>query len=50
MAENLKATIYNKRIPIPNVTIDIEWANLGTGAYCWYENDQITYGNNYGAL
>lgn len=50
MAENLRTTTYNDGTPIPNVTSINEWANLSTGAYSWYDNNQITYGNAYGAL
>jgi len=50
MAENLKVTKYNDGNSIPNITSDGEWLNLSTGAYCWYENDEATYGNAYGAL
>ena len=50
MAENLKTTKYNDGTAIPNVTYDTSWANLTTGAYCWYNNDAPTYKNMYGAL
>lgn len=50
MAENLKATKYNDGSDIPNVTEDIEWFNLKTGAYCWYNNDASANKNIYGAL
>ncbi len=48
-AENLKTTHYRNGDPIPNVTDNTAWANLTTGAYCWYNND---IGNKpiYGAL
>jgi uncharacterized protein (TIGR02145 family) len=50
MAENLKVTHYRNGDPIPNVTGDIDWANLTTGAYCAYDNDENnadTYGYLY---
>ena len=65
MAENLKTIHYNDGNPIPNVTNDVEWANMPTaawvgtelpltyvtyGAYCWYNNETDTYGNDYGIL
>lgn len=50
MAENLKTTSYNDGSNIPNVTGDIEWMDLTTGAYCWYNNQETTYKNTYGAL
>jgi len=50
MKENLKVTHYNDGIAIPPVTDNTAWGNLTTPAYCWYNNDQATYGNTYGAL
>lgn len=49
-AENLKTTKYNNGTPIPNITDNTEWAELSTGAYAWYNNDEATYKNAYGAL
>gem|GEM_PF-228116 len=49
MAENLKVTHYNNGDIIPIIT-DNTWINLTTGAMCWYENDEATYTNPYGAL
>jgi len=50
MAENLKTTTYNDGTPIPNVTDNTEWSNLSSGAYCWYNNNETTYKDSYGAL
>jgi len=50
LAENLKTTKYNDGSKITLVTDNNSWANLFTEAYCWYNNDQLTYGNTYGAL
>jgi uncharacterized protein (TIGR02145 family) len=50
MAENLKTTRYNDSTSIPLVTDGTAWAGLSTPAYCWYNNDEITYKNTYGAL
>jgi uncharacterized protein (TIGR02145 family) len=50
MAENLKTTKYNDGTDIPNVTDNTEWENLSTGAYAWYDNDQASNGDTYGAL
>jgi len=50
MAENLQATKYCDGTNIPNVTNDTEWRGLITGAYCWYNNDESSYKNIYGAL
>ena len=63
MAENLRTSRYNDGYLIPNVTSAVEWSELcytiqnedgevpaGIGAYCWYDNDSITYENEYGKL
>lgn len=50
MAENLKVTNYNNGDSIPNVTDDVEWSNLTSGAYCDYNNEpdnSATYGKLY---
>ncbi|MBN1999215.1 hypothetical protein JW935_16775 [candidate division KSB1 bacterium] len=49
MAENLKVTKYRNGDPIPNVTSNSEWANLTTGAYCNYDNND-SYVSTYGRL
>jgi len=49
IVENLKVTKYNDGTTIPNVTDNTEWANLTTGAYCNYDNDQSNVAI-YGAL
>ncbi len=50
MAENLRTTKYNDGSIILNVTGNTEWHNSVTGAYCWFNNDEITYKTTYGAL
>ena len=50
MAENLKVTKYRNGEIIPNVSDNIEWSNLSSGAYTWYQNDYDTKGEYYGAL
>jgi uncharacterized protein (TIGR02145 family) len=50
MAENLRTTAYNDGTPIPNVTGFGDWQGLSTGAYAWYDNDEATNKNLYGAL
>jgi len=50
MQENLKTTQYNDETSIPLVTDETDWATLTTPSYCWYNNDQTTYGDTYGAL
>lgn len=50
MAENLKTTRYRNGDLIPNITDDLQWSNLTTGAYCAYENmvsNSSIYGNLY---
>jgi uncharacterized protein (TIGR02145 family) len=50
MVENLKTTTYNDGSPITPVTDNAVWAVTATAAYCWYNNDEATNKNTYGAL
>ena len=52
---NLTTTKYRNGVLIPQITGVIAWAGnppntLGTGAWCWFNNDSVTYGSNYGKL
>lgn len=49
MMENLKTTKYRDGTSIPNVTDDVLWADLSSGAYCNYDNDDAN-GDTYGRL
>jgi len=45
---NLDVTTYRDGTPIPQVTDATEWANLTTGAWCYYNNtDTNCYGKLY---
>ena len=46
---NLDVTSYRDGTPIPQVTNPTQWANLTTGAWCYYNNDPIN-GTTYGKL
>ena len=46
---NLDVTTYRDGTPIPQVTDPIAWANLTTGAWCYYNNDPAN-GAIYGKL
>ena len=51
MAENLKTTRYRDGTSILYPGVDsIAWQKNTTGAYAWYDNDESTYKNKYGAL
>jgi uncharacterized protein (TIGR02145 family) len=50
MAENLKTTKFSDGADIPLVTDANAWSNLKTSGFCWYNNDQTTYKNSFGAL
>ena len=50
MAENLKTTKLNDGTSIPLVKENGTWAYLSTPGYCWYNNDEATFKNTYGAL
>jgi uncharacterized protein (TIGR02145 family) len=46
---NLDVTTYRDGTPIPQVTDPTAWANLTTGAWCYYNNDSAN-GTVYGKL
>jgi uncharacterized protein (TIGR02145 family) len=51
MAENLKTTKYNDGAPIPLVADSFQWVNTNySDKYCWYNNDELSNKNVYGAL
>lgn len=50
MAENLTVTKLNDGTLIPLVSDPAAWINLTTPGYCWFDNNQATFGNTYGAL
>ncbi|WP_353085074.1 FISUMP domain-containing protein [Flavobacterium sp.] len=50
MKENLNVSKYSDGTPIPQVTSSGQWANVTTGAWCYYNNDPangIVYGKIY---
>ena len=47
--QNLNASKYTDGTPIPQVTDPTQWANLTTGAWCYYNNDPAN-GAIYGKL
>ncbi len=49
-SKNLSVVRYRNGDPIPQVTDPTQWANLTTGAWCWYNNDSATYAATYGRL
>jgi uncharacterized protein (TIGR02145 family) len=49
MAQNLRTTTYANGDPISNVTDSLQWGNLSTGAWCYYNNSS-QYENPYGKL
>ncbi|HPI30692.1 MAG TPA: FISUMP domain-containing protein, partial [Bacteroidales bacterium] len=50
MKENLKVTKLNDESAIPLVSNETAWAYLTSPGFCWYANNDTTYGNIYGAL
>ena len=48
--KNLDVARYRNSDPIPQVTDQTQWANLTTGAWCWYNNDSAAYAATYGRL
>ena len=49
MVKNLDVDHYRNGDPIPQVTDQTAWANLTTGAWCYYNGD-ATQGSTYGKL
>lgn len=47
--QNLNVSKYSDGTPIPQVTDPTQWANLTTGAWCYYQNNTAN-GNIYGKL
>jgi uncharacterized protein (TIGR02145 family) len=50
MMENLKTIHFNDGTLIDKIENDTIWKNSLTPAYCWYNNDSITYAEIYGTL
>ena len=48
--ENLKTRKYNDTTDIVYETDDTDWGAVIEPKYCWYENDSVTYADDYGAL
>jgi uncharacterized protein (TIGR02145 family) len=49
MTKNLNVSRYRNGDPIPQVSNPTQWANLTTGAWCYYNNDPAN-GSVYGKL
>ncbi len=49
-SKNLDVSTYRNGDVIPHVTDPTAWANLTTGAWCWYNNDSANYAVTYGRL
>lgn len=50
MAENLRTTQFNDGTEIPLIKEDDAWRNLSTPGYCWYNNDEGSFRDPYGAI
>ena len=48
--ENLKTTKYNDNTSIPYVPDNTTWNNSLSPGYCWYNNDEASSKDTYGAL
>lgn len=48
LKENLKVTKLNDGTAIPLIIDNIEWRDLSTPGYCWFENNPATYEDLYG--
>jgi uncharacterized protein (TIGR02145 family) len=49
-SKNLNVDRYRNGDVIPQVTDPLQWENLNSGAWCWYNNDSDRYGSFYGRL
>jgi len=43
IVENFRCTHYADGTAITNLPLAVDWAADATGAYCWYNNDAVTY-------
>jgi len=50
MAESLKTTRFNDGSGIILEKDTVKWMNKTAPAYCWFKNNGIIYGKNYGAF
>jgi uncharacterized protein (TIGR02145 family)/uncharacterized repeat protein (TIGR02543 family) len=50
MVENLRVKKFKNGIPIARVNNATDWLSRTTPAYCWYDNDSLTYKQTYGAM
>lgn len=50
MAENLRTTKYNDGTDITLTPGSSQWNNLSSAGYCWYDNDEPSFKELYGAL
>lgn len=50
LQKNLNSNTYRNGDTIPQVTDSLQWTNLTSGAWCWFNNDSLNYGSIYGKL
>lgn len=50
MAENLRTSILNDGTEVPLITNAETWSSMDTPGYSWYNNDEASYREPYGAL
>ncbi len=50
MKENLRTTRFSNGKSITHTTSMQPWCDLDKPGYCWYNNNQDSFGNDYGAL
>jgi len=50
LKENLKVTRFNNGVFLQTEEDSLEWLKLNHAAYCWYNNDELLYKPDYGAL
>lgn len=50
MSENLKTSKFNDGSEIPLISDPGSWENLSSPGFCWYNNDEATNKDKFGAL
>jgi len=50
LVQNLKVSRLNDCTNIALVIGETDWANQTASAYCWFDNDESSYKNTYGAM
>jgi uncharacterized protein (TIGR02145 family) len=50
MAENLRSSTFSDGSVIPEISVATDWNELTSPGLCWYDNDEVSNKETYGAL